>query len=83
MGVTKKINNTMKNNELLSIHEIWKSKKIYWVKTYTTLLKYVSKEYVNIFKPVSVGRKTGKRYFVKEENLNKFIQMFENNKLNK
>ena len=71
----------MKNNELLSAHSIWKDKKIYWVKTYVTVLKYITNEYVDILKPVSVGRKTGKRYYVKEENLNKFLQMFKDNKL--
>ena len=67
--------------KLLSIHQIWKSKKFYWIKTYKTIIKYVSKDYVDIFKPVIVGSKSGKRYFVKEKNLNKFIKKFKNSEL--
>jgi len=71
------------NNQkkLLSVHQIWKSKKIYWIVTYKTLLKYISKDYVDIFKPIVKGSRSGKRYFVTEENLDKFIEMFETNQL--
>jgi hypothetical protein len=71
--------NTQK--EILSVHEIWKSKKIYWVKTYKTLLKYVSKDYKDILLPIVKGSKSGKRYFISKENLDEFVQRFENNKL--
>lgn len=71
----------MKNKKLLTVHEIWKLKKIYWVTSYKTLLKYISKDYVDIFKPIVKGRRTGKRYFVSEKNLDDFINKFENNKL--
>ena len=71
----------MKNKRVLAVHEIWKLKKIYWVSSYKTLLKYVSKDYVDIFKPIVKGSKTGKRYFVSEKNINDFIYKFENNKL--
>jgi hypothetical protein len=71
----------MTNKKLLSVHEIWKTKKIYWVSTYKTLLKYVSKDYEDILKPIVKGSKSGKRYFVSEENLNLFIKKFENNEL--
>lgn len=71
----------MKNNQLLSIHQIWKNDSIYWVSTYKTLLKYVSKDYVKIFKPIIKGSRSGKRYFVKQENLDLFVSKFENNEL--
>ena len=71
----------MTNKQLLSVHQIWKSKKIYWITTYKTLLKYISKDYVNIFKPIIKGSRSGKRYFITEKNLNDFIEKFEQNKL--
>ena len=71
----------MTKQTLLSVHQIWKSERIYWVTTYKTLLKYISKDYVKIFKPIVKGSRSGKRYFVSEENLEKFIKMFENNEL--
>ena len=69
------------NKKLLTVYQIWKSKKIYWVKTYKTLLKYVSKDYVEHFKPIIKGNRSGKRYFVTEENLAEFIRKFEANEL--
>ena len=70
-----------KEKELLSVHEIWKTKKIYWVQTYKTLLKYVSKDYKEIFNPIVKGSKSGKRYFVSIDNLNEFVKKFESNQL--
>lgn len=69
------------SKKLMTIHQIWRSKKIYWVGTYKTTLKYVSSDYVDIFQPIVKGSGSGKRYFVKEENIDKFIAKFENNKL--
>ena len=66
---------------LLSIHQVWKSKKIYWIETYKTIIKYVSKDYADIFKPIIIRNGSGRRYFIEEKNVNKFIQMFKNNKL--
>lgn len=71
----------MLTRELLSVHQIWKSKRIYWVTTYKTLLKYISKDYIDIFKPIVKGRRSGKRYFITEENLAEFIRKFESNEL--
>jgi hypothetical protein len=73
--------NNMQEKKLLSVHQIWKTKKIYWITTYKTLLKYISKDYVDIFKPIVKGSKSGKRYFVTEENLDNFIKKFEKNEL--
>ncbi len=71
----------IEQKKLLSVHQIWKSKKIYWIVTYKTLLKYISKDYATVFKPIVKGSKSGKRYFVTEENLAEFIRQFENNEL--
>lgn len=68
-------------SDLLTVHQIWKNKKIYWITTYKTLLKYISKDYVDIFKPIVKGKKSGKRYFVSEKNIDEFIRKFENNEL--
>jgi len=70
-----------KEKQLLSVHEIWKMKKIYWLNTYKTILKYISRDYKDIFKPIIKGSKTGKRYFVNIENIKIFIEKFENNEL--
>lgn len=69
------------HKKLLSVHQIWKSKKIYWIVTYKTLLKYISKDYTQIFKPIVKGSKSGKRYYITENNLNEFIRKFESNEL--
>ena len=69
--------------ELMSARDVWKSKKIYWVTTYKTLLKYLSTDYTDILKPIVKGHRSGKRYFIKRENLDKFIKKFEANELDK
>ena len=68
------------SKKLLTAHQIFCDKKIYWVKTYKTLLKYMDK-YKHILKPTVVGEKSGKRYFVSESNLNEFVRKFEENNL--
>ena len=76
----------MEEKRLMTARQVWTSKKIYWIKSYKSLLKYISKDYVDIFKPIikrETGNKakTGVRYFIKEENVDKFVEMFENNQL--
>jgi len=51
------------------------------VDTYKTIIRYVSKDYTDIFKPIVIGSRTGKRYFIKEENVKRFIKKFENSEL--
>ena len=67
----------------MTVHQVWKSKKIYWVHTYKTLLKYVSEDYKDIFKPIiKAGRgRSGKRYYIPEQNITDFVKKFENNEL--
>ncbi len=72
----------MKQN-LMTALEIWESKKIYWITTYKTLLKYISKDYVQYFKPIVKGSGSGRRYYVKTENIDDFVKKFESNELAK
>jgi len=67
----------------MSARDVWLSKKIHWITTYKIVLKYISEDYADILKPIIKGHKSGKRYFVKRENLDKFIAMFEANELDK
>lgn len=50
-------------------------------RTYKTVLRYVSEDYKDIFQPVIVGKGSGTRYYVKEENIIKFKEKFLNNNL--
>jgi hypothetical protein len=66
----------MKNNKIVSIRELWKNEDINWVTSYATILKYVTQDYTNYFKPISKGSGTGRRYFVKMNNVRKFKNAF-------
>jgi len=71
----------MKTTNLKSVRQMWEGKSLYWINNYATIIRYVSKDYEYIFDPIIKGTKTGKRYFVKEENIKKFVKMFENSEL--
>ena len=71
----------MQEKELMSARDIWKSKKIYWITTYKTLLKYISEDYSDILKPIIKGSNSGKRYYISKKNLQEFIRKFESNEL--
>lgn len=73
--------NIEKEQKLLTARQIWASKRVYWITSYKALLKYISKDYVNIFKPILTGSNSGTRYYIKEENLQNFVKMFEMNQL--
>ena len=72
---------TLEQKKLLTARQVWVSKKVYWITSYKSLLKYISKDYVDIFKPIQKGSFSGKRYFVTEENVDEFVRKFENNEL--
>jgi len=74
---------SIQHKKLLTARQVWTSKKVYWITSYKSLLKYVSVEYTDIFKPIIKGGKSGKRYFIAEENVNEFVRKFENNELRK
>lgn len=65
----------------LSAYEVWKSGKIYWIKSYKTLLRYLSSNYRHILKPITKGSGPAKRYFVDESRLDQLIKKFEDSKL--
>lgn len=66
-----------KTQTLLTARQIWASRKVHWVTSYKALLKYISKDYAEIFNPIMTGTRSGKRYYVTEENLDRFVKMFE------
>lgn len=68
---------------LLTARQVWSSKKIYWITSYKSLLKYISQDYTDIFKPIVKGCNSGKRYFITEEKVDEFVHKFENNELTK
>jgi len=72
---------TKGGKKLMSVYQVWLSKEIYWIKTYKTLLRYISEDYVDIFQPIVTGKKSGKRYFVSSDKITDFINKFETNKL--
>jgi hypothetical protein len=67
-----------------SLHQIFKSGKIYWIKSWPTLRKWVENDMKgnNILDPIVIGEGKGRRYFVKKENIDKYVQAFENHQLN-
>lgn len=70
-------------NDLMSAREVHNRKMIYWVESYQTILKYM-RDYNKIFKPIiksTDSKKQGTRYYVKANNVIKFVRMFENNEL--
>jgi len=69
------------SKQLVSIHKVWKNNDIYWIKTYKTLLKYVSNDYKDIFQPIIKGKRSGKRYFLSSDKIKEFVNKFENNEL--
>jgi len=70
-------------NDLMSAREVYNRKMIYWVNSYQTILKYM-KDYNKIIKPIIKGSgrdSQGTRYYVKANNVIKFVKMFESNQL--
>ena len=66
--------------KILTARQIHEEKRIFWLKSYKAVLVYIN-DYAHILKPITKGTKSGKRYYIKEENVNKFVKMFENNEL--
>jgi ribosomal protein S8 len=70
----------MKKENYISAREVFNRNDLHWVKSYLTVLKYI-KEYKEFLKPITMGRKTGRRYFVKPSKVKKLVKMFELNLL--
>lgn len=67
----------------MSAREVYNRRLVYWVNSYQTILKYM-RDYDNIFKPIVKGSNKdsqGTRYYVKANNVMRFVKMFENNQL--
>lgn len=71
---------------LISAREFWldcvgPNKPIRWIKSYKTLLKYISENYKDVFKPKIKGTRSGTRYYIEIDNIVEFLFQFENNNL--
>lgn len=76
------------SNTRISARELWlycvgPGKPISWIRSYKTLLKYVSESYKDIFNPVIIGEGSGTRYYIEVDNVVKFLYKFENHELDK
>jgi len=67
--------------KMLSAREVWTSKKVYWVGSYKTLLRYIASDYKHILKPIVKGKDSAKRYYIQESNINELLRKFENSEL--
>ena len=70
-------------DKVYTLHEIAKNNWLYWLKSFSTISRWVEKDlkYWKILNPVKMGSGTGTRYFIKGENIIKFIAMFEDGSL--
>lgn len=71
---------------LISGREFWlycvgDNKPVRWVKSYKTLLKYISEKYADVFKPKIKGTGSGTRYYIEVDNIVEFLYLFDNNSL--
>lgn len=74
----------MSKKTLLSIQKLHKLGKIYWVESYPTLRRWVMMDFErdNILgTKVIKNQGHGNRYFIPEENVDKFIEAFEEGRL--
>lgn len=66
------------NPESISIRELWLycvgvGKPIHWIKSYKTLIRYVSDRYVDVLNPTVEGEASGKRYFMTLDDIATYI----------
>ena len=68
--------------KIYSAHQVYEDKRIYWIRSYKAVLKYMN-IYSHILKPITTGENdsSNRRYYVTEENLKRFVRMFENSEL--
>lgn len=67
----------------ISLYKLIKSGKITWIKSYQTLRKKIEedKEYKKILDPKTKGEKTGRRFFIPIENVDKLIKAYKDGKI--
>ena len=68
----------MKN--FISLHRLNKTQRVYWIKSLSTLRRWVIKDMDNdnILETKIIGDKTGKRYYINSQKVQEFINNFEN-----
>jgi len=77
----------MTEEKYITLNELFKSGRIYWLKSFQTLRKWILRDIKckNILETRMItnseGLKTGTRYFIPERNIDNFIQAFKENKL--
>ena len=71
-------------NELITLNQLFKSHRVYWIKSLLTLKKWVKRdlETNNYLKTKVIERKgTGNRYYIPEANVDSFVKAFNDGKL--
>jgi hypothetical protein len=70
-------------NEIYTITEVQKNGFLYWIDSSPTVTKWVDADMKgqNILKAVRYGRGTATRYYIKGENIIKYIASFEDGSL--
>ena len=66
-----------------NLQEMFEQKFFPWIKSYSTFRRWIERDAQdrNILEAKIIGRDTGRRYFIKGENIIKFIAMFEDGTL--
>ncbi len=79
--IETRVQDVFGDERVVSARELWQSNLIDWIGSYKALLKYVSTDYRDIFKPRTTGNNSGTRYYVPVDNIVEFLYKFENNQL--
>lgn len=79
----KKSEKLSNDKNIITARELWAYHLVYWISSYKALLKYISKDYVDIFQPIVKGNDSGRRYFIEVGNVKTFLAKFESNELSK
>lgn len=67
------------NKDFVSLRQLKNSKRIWWIRSYPTLKRWIEKDISgsNILKTVKVGSGKSTRYFFLKENVEKYVRAFE------
>lgn len=80
-AVAQEVQDAFGNLPYVSTRALWQSNVIYWIRSYKTLLNYVSIDRRDEFQPHEVGENSGTRYLIPVENITRFINNYESNLL--
>lgn len=80
-----KLSGAFPGSDFLSTLDIYKSKKMYWLRGHASVLRYLKEpRFEQILKPIRVeDRKSGGRFYVSRKNLEKLIMLYKKDKLKK